>query len=256
MSDEINPAENGAATEKLIHLALPVRLTYMAKGERGVPEMACTYDIHPRGARLLSYRDVRIGDLVTVERGRSKAVCEVVWAADANSPLRGQFIVQCPDGSRSPWEEELRHAEEQYLPLAADAKLNRASVDAYRNQNRRRRPRFAVEGGAEAIHIGGKSRVEGRVEQLSEYGCRISAGNLPAPGTGLRLVLNLCDVTVALKGQVKYQRENRSVGIEFQEIRHGDRPLLSYVLGELGKRPAEEFSDLEVVTEPVIAPGG
>jgi hypothetical protein len=48
--------------------------------------MACTYDIHPRGARLLSFRDVKVGDLITVERGRTKSVCQVVWTADPKTP--------------------------------------------------------------------------------------------------------------------------------------------------------------------------
>ena len=97
-----------APVEKLVHLALPVRLTHMQNGERGELEMACTYDIHPRGARLLSFREVKVGDLITVERGRHKSVCQVVWAADPNSPLRGQFTVECVAGNRIPWEEELR----------------------------------------------------------------------------------------------------------------------------------------------------
>ena len=60
---------------------LPVRLTHMQNGERGGLEMACTYDIHPRGARLVSFRDVKVGDLITVERGRNKSICQVVWTA-------------------------------------------------------------------------------------------------------------------------------------------------------------------------------
>ena len=50
-----------ASMDKLVHLALPVRLTHMQKSERYGPEMACTYDIHPRGARLLSFRGVKVG---------------------------------------------------------------------------------------------------------------------------------------------------------------------------------------------------
>ena len=104
--------------------------------------------------------------------------------------------------------------------------------------------------------IGGKSRFEGRLEQLSEYGCLISASDLLKPGTGLRLVLNMCDVTVALRGLVRYTAQNRAMGVEFQEIRQGDRPLLDYVLKGLKKRLAENFADLEVVTEPLAAVAG
>src|ERR1700722_7108095 len=111
---------NVVGVEKLIHLALPVRLTHMQNGGRGGQELACTYDIHPRGARLLSFRDVKVGDLITVERGRHKSVCQVVWTADPKSALRGQFTVECVEGNRIPWEDELRQMQEQYLPIRAD----------------------------------------------------------------------------------------------------------------------------------------
>ncbi len=250
--------QNDAPVEKLIHLALPVRLTHTANGGRGGLEMACTYDIHPRGARLLSCRDVKVGDLITVERGRNKSVCQVVWTADPDSALRGQFTVECVEGSRIPWEEELRQMEEQYMPVIPDGPNRKPPTAAFGRgeQNGRRRPRFQVEGGADLAEIGGRSRVEGRLEQISEFGCLISAGDLLAPGTGLRLVLNMCDVSVALRGHVRCTAQNRAMGVEFQEIRQGDRPLLDYVLNQLKKRPTEDFADLEVITEHLVAIAG
>jgi PilZ domain len=236
--------------EKLIHLALPVRLTHMQNGARGGQELACTYDIHPRGARLLSFRDVRVGDLITVERGRHKSVCQVVWTADPESALRGQFTVECMEGSRSPWEEELRQVEEHYLPILVEGPNQKSRIAPFRRgENRRRRPRFEIEGQADVAEIGGNSRMEGRLEQISELGCLISASELLAPGTGLRLVLNMCDVSVALRGQVRCTNENRAMGVEFDAIRQGDRPLLDYVLNRLKKPRAEDFADLEVITE-------
>ena len=59
----------------------------------------------------------------------------------------------------------------------------------------------------------------------------------------------MCDVSVALRGQVRYTTENRAMGVEFQEIRQGDRPLLDYVLNRLKKPRIEDFADLEVITE-------
>jgi hypothetical protein len=247
--------QDGAPIEKLIHLALPVRLIHMQTGERGGMEFACTYDIHPRGARLRSVRDVKVGDLITIERGRSKSLCQVVWTADPDSALRGQFTVECVEGSRIPWEEELRHMEEQYLPVIPCGPNRAPTMNAFRRgeQNRRRGPRFQVEGEADLAEIGGLSHVEGRLEQISEYGCLISASDLLTPGTGLRLVLNMCDVSVALRGHVRYTAENRAMGVEFQEIRQGDRPLLDYVLDRLKKPRAEDFADLEVITEHLTA---
>src|SRR5208282_6274439 len=84
-------AQSDPSVEKLIHLALPVRLIHMQNGERGGMEFACTYDIHPRGARLRSSRELKVGNLITIERGRSKCLCQVVWTADPDSALHGQF---------------------------------------------------------------------------------------------------------------------------------------------------------------------
>lgn len=242
---------------KLVHLALPVRLTHMVNGERSEPELACTYDIHPKGARLLSLRGVKTGDLITVERGRGKSVCRVVWTADPNSPLRGQFTVECVDGGRIAWEEELRQMQERYLPVDSEAALKAAGNRLRRgDQNRRRSRRFQAEGEVDLVEIGQESRSAGKLEQLSEHGCLVSSSYLLRPGSHLRMVLNIYDVSVALKGNVKYAAEGRSMGVEFREIRQGDRPLLNYVLNQLKKPRRDEFAGIEVITEPLAAVAG
>lgn len=256
-SQPIEAEARRIAEDKLIHLALPVRLIHMENGERSGLELACTYDIHPRGARLRSNRPVKVGDLVTVERGRTKAICQVVWAADPASALRGQFTVECVEAGRIPWEEELRQMEEQYLPLTPEGSHRRTVMNTFtrRDHNRRRRPRYPVNGGADVIEIGKSARMEGKLEQISEYGCLISGGAALSPGTGLRLTLNMCDVSVALRGHVRYTSQNRAMGVEFQEIRQGDRPLLEYVLAKLRKPRTEDFADLEVITTFASAAG-
>jgi hypothetical protein len=55
----------------------------------------------------------------------------------------------------------------------------------------------------------------------------------------------MCDVSVALRGNVKYVATDHAMGVEFQEIRQGDRPLLEYVLEQLKKQPSQDFSELE-----------
>lgn len=256
---ERTPPESTLITGKLVHLAIPVRWSPVANEGRGTAEMACTYDIHSRGARLLSAREVSVGDLVMVERGRNKAVCQVVWTADPTSPLRGQFTVQCVDGGRIPWEEELRQIQmqmkDQYQPVVLDA-LERTALRrgfSRPDTNRRRRPRFYVEGQAEVIN--GVKRVEGEVQQISEYGARISAAGPLRPGTDFQLMLNMFDVSVALKAKVKYLVDSLGMGVEFQEIRRGDRPLLGYVLSKLRARRVEEFAEVEVVAESLAAAG-
>ncbi len=247
--------EEGLLTSKLVHLAVPVRWSLVGDEGRGPAEMACTYDIHPHGARLLSSREVKVGDLVTVERGRNKAVCQVIWTADPATPLRGQFTVQCVEG-RIPWDEELRQVKEQYQPIVLDTRLQRAPATMFGrgDANRRRSPRFYVEGEAEVTD--GRQRMAGEVEQISEYGARITSVDSLRPGTDFRLMLNVFDVSVALKAQVKYLIDNLGMGVEFQEIRRGDRPLLNYVLSKLKTQRVEEFARVEVVTESLVAAAG
>lgn len=248
-------AEHGLLTGKLVHLALPVRWSPIGERGRGPAEMACTYDIHPNGARLLSAREVNVGDLVLIERARNKAVCQVVWSADPESPLRGQFSVQCIEGGKTPWDEELRQIEEQYEPVILDGEARRGLGSFGRpDANRRRRPRFFVEGQAEVID--GAQHAEGEVRQISEFGARIDTSDLLRPGTDFRLLLNMFDISVAVKAQVKNLVGELGMGVEFQAIRRGDRPLLGYILSKLRNRRIEEFADVEVVVEPLAAVAG
>ena len=246
-----NTPQDGLLTSKVIHLALPLRWSLVGDEGRSSAETACTYDIHPHGARLLSSRVANVGDLVLVERGRNKAVCQVVWAADPASPLRGQFTVQCVE-SRTPWEDELRQMEESYQPVILDGRPRRSSSVSRPDANRRRHPRFYVEGQAEVID--GVQRVTGEVEQISEFGARITATESLRPGTDFRLMLSVFDVSLALKAEVKYLVSDLGMGVEFREIRRGDRPLLSYILSRVRTKRVEEFP--RAIAEPQVAVPG
>lgn len=237
--------------DKTVHMALPVRWSVVGMENRGPAAMACTYDIDSKGARLVSTRGVKVGDLVLVERGRNKSICQVTWAADPSSDLRGQFAVQCVEG-KTPWDDELRQAEEHYQPLDLDGTNRRHFARHIGSQqpNRRRRPRFQVEGQAEVIE--GVQHASGVVDEISELGARICAGELLNPGTDFRLTLNVFDVTLALKAQVKNLVSNVGMGVEFQEIRRGDRPLLGYVLSRLKRRRIEDFVEVEVVSDRLV----
>lgn len=245
------PQQDALLTSKLIHIALPVRWNLVGQDGRGPTETACTYDIHPQGARLLSSRDLSVGELVMIERGRNKAICQVVWAADPASPLRGQFSVQCVE-QKTPWDDELRQMEEQYQPVILGKEPGRSfgSVDA----NRRRSPRFHVQGQAEVID--GVQHVTGAIDQISEFGARITAAESLRPGTDLRLMLNVFDVSLAVKAEVRYLVDSFGMGVQFREIRRGDRPMLGYILSKLRSNRVEEFARVEVVREPLVAAAG
>ena len=164
--------------------------------------------------------------------------------------MRGQFTVLCVEG-KTPWDEELRQMEEQYQPIILEGLQRSAPSGGFGrpDANRRRRPRFYVEGQAEVID--GVRPVAGEVQQISEYGARLGAMEPLRPGTDFRLMLNVFAVSLALKAQVKYLVNNLGMGVEFQQIRRGDRPLLEYVLGKLKTRRVQELPHVEVANEPV-----
>lgn len=257
MENQTNtPTQDGQRPGKLVHMAIPVRWSPVAQKGRGPAEMACTYDIHPRGARLVGGREVSVGDMLLIERGRNKAVCQVIWTADPSSALRGQFTVHCVDEGKTPWDDELRQTEEQYQTVILEAPKRTAFGGGVSraDANRRRRPRFYVEGKADVLD--GAQRVEGEVQQISEFGARIATQTLMQPGTDFRLMLNVLDVSLALKAQVKYRVGEIGMGVEFHEIRRGDGPLLSYVLGKLRTRRVEEVAKIDGALEPLVAVAG
>jgi PilZ domain len=243
--------DTGLLIGKLVHVAIPVRWSMVAQQGKGPVEMACTYDIHPRGARLVGSREVKVGDLLLLERGRNKSVCRVVWAGDPNSILRGQFTVQCIDEGKTPWDDELRQADETYHPVMEKGALSNRSASQLRrgDENRRRRPRYTVDGKADLTD--GRRQLEAEVLQISECGARIATKDLLLPGADFRLLLNVFDVSVSLKAQVKHLHQNRIMGVEFQEIRRGDRALFNYMLSRLVENIADgdEFVKVDVVTE-------
>ena len=66
-------------------------------------------------------------------------------------------------------------------------------------------------------------------------------------------MLNVFDVSLALKAQVKYLAGEVGMGVEFQQIRLGDRPLLDYVLSKVRSKKVEEFARVEILSEVAAA---
>jgi hypothetical protein len=217
--------------------------------------MGCTYDIHFRGARVGGLRNVRqVGDLITVERGRNKALFRVSWIGHPDSELRGQFGIECLDQERVPWLSELQELEESYDSLHLGAAPGLAG-----NGNRRREPRFMADGEADLIRPRGCTTIQGQIKNLSQRGCMVTVGGRMLPGADLKLGLKVMECDMTLGARVRYAAAG-IIGIEFQNIRRGDRPLLEYMLRKLAleKREADSWN-LEVVQEPcqsLVTPEG
>lgn len=221
--------------DKRIHVALPIRVTYWDNEKRPCLEMACTYDISARGARVTGLRGVKqAGEIVAVQRGLSKVFCRVVWVGESNSELHGQVGIQTVESERMMWENELRDMDEIYEQLR-EGGLHRLNSGSGLHGNRRRHQRFYVQGTAELPRFESNSQREVGVKNLSELGCLLESKPGLTPGTDLKLVLNVSNYDLSVKGKVRHSVQDMGVGIEFREIRKGDRQVLHYLLRKLGE---------------------
>jgi len=252
-SSKKTPEKPTERTEKRVHVALPIRITYWDKDKKPNVEMACTYDISARGARITNLRCVKgTGEIVAVERGRNKSFCRVVWVGEPGTEIRGQIGLQTVERERSMWESELREMEESYDPIPKES--TKAQVPTSRAGNRRRHGRYQVEGTAELFKAGSKQDkgsakhgpTKAVLKDLSELGCLVKTKEVLIPGTDLKLVLKIANYDLTLKGQVRHSLD-MGVGVEFSEIRKGDRETLKHLLKKLAERQEDS---IEVVVTP------
>jgi PilZ domain len=231
---------------KRIHVALPIRVTGWDGENKAALEVACTYDISERGARVGGVRAVRqVGDIIAVERGRAKAFCRVVWIGEPNSELRGQIGIECVEVDRNLWEAELRQMQESYDPIVIASKPFERMVGSFRG-NRRRFERFDVDGLAEVLRDRpGNAKPDAVLRNLSELGCLIGSQPGVLPGAELKLVLNVDNYDLSLRGQVRHAAGRLGIGIEFQEIRKGDRQILQFLLRKLAEKHLEDQFQFE-----------
>jgi hypothetical protein len=226
-------------TEKRISVALPVRVTYFDEDTKPRLEMACTYDISAHGARVTGLRCVKeAGEILVVERGRSKAYCRVVWIGESSSHLRGQVGIQCVEAEKTLWTAELREMEQVYDTVGRESTLcHMESSAGNQSGNRRRFQRFLTEGGAAELlqKSSTASHLEGALKDVSELGCLVTTQSLILPGTDLKLVLSVANYDLGVKGQVRHAALDVGLGIEFREIRKGDRAILQYLLKKLAE---------------------
>jgi hypothetical protein len=244
--DELSNSSPERQTKR-IHVALPIRVTYWDDESRPGLEMACTYDISEHGARVTGLRCViGVGEIVAVERGRNKSFCRVVWIGEANSELQGQIGIQSVESDRTLWETELRDMEEAYDPILIDGSLKRAGTFAS-HERRRRRERYALEGLAELMKQGPNGvHAKGDLRNMSEIGCLVSSRHVVLPGTELKVALSVGDYELALKGQVRRGDQNAGLGIEFREIRKGERQILQFLMRKLAEKQLEDTLQFEV----------
>ena len=232
---------------KRLHVALPIRVTYWDDTQKPCLEIACTYDISEHGARVTGLRCVKeAGEVIAVERGKNKAFCRVVWVGEPNSELQGQIGLQCVESDRILWEAELRDMVETYEPVLRDGDSKRPRTFAA-HERRRRRERFSLEGTAELVEQGAQS-FKGSVvlKNVSEIGCLVLTKEIVPAGTELKVMLHVDDQNLTLKGLVRHAEPHVGLGIEFREIRKGERQILQFLIRKLAEKHLEDTLQFEI----------
>lgn len=230
-------------TNKRVHVALPLRITYWDKDKKPCLEMACTYDISSHGARITGLRCIRdTGEIVAIERGRNKSFCRVVWIGDANSEVKGQIGLQSVETERPMFEGELKELGEVFDPIPRENNPRKANAD---KGNRRQEERFQVKGEAELVKPDKKGSHKATIKDLSEMGCLVTTKEVLVPGTDIKLMINVANYSLSVKGQVKHSALDLGVGIEFSEVRKGDRAMLKHLIKKLEEQQLEAVFKLE-----------
>ena len=233
---------------KRLHVALPIRVTYWDGAQKPCLEIACTYDISEHGARVTGLRCVKeAGEVIAIERGKSKAFCRVVWVGEPNSELQGQIGLQCVESDRILWETELRDMVETYEPVLPEGDGKRPRTFAA-HERRRRRERFSLEGTAELVEAGTQNSKASSVvlKNMSEIGCLVLTNQIMPAGTNLIVTLHVDDQKLTLKGQVKHADLHVGLGIEFHKIRKGERQILQFLIRKLAEKNFEDTLQFEI----------
>lgn len=247
MESSIQPSTERCS--KRIHVVLPIRVTYWDSANRACLVYACTYDISERGARIGGLRCIKeAGEIIAVERGRNKVFCRVVWIGQPDSELQGLVGIECVENGRTFWDAELRDMEEAYEPVVLEVRqlpLN-ISVPGVR-RNRRRYERFDVNGMAEFLQCGTSSaQVEGTLRNLSKVGCLLATKEGLLPGAELNVLLKVGGYNLSLKGQIRHVDAKAGLGVQFSEIRKGDRQILHFLLHKLAEKELESLFEFEI----------
>jgi PilZ domain len=230
-----------------VEVALPLRVTFWDCENKPLLDMACTYDISSRGARISGLRAVvEAGDIVAIERGKNKTFCRVIWVGDSGSRQRGQVGLQSVEADRQMWDSELREMNTVFDLLPFDKKpAEKNSALRFREENRRKHSRFKIEGIAEVNSPASKTpQLTAALKDLSELGCLISIQNAPPLGSDLTLVLKIDNYEFNLTGQVRHVDTGDGTGIQFHRIRKGDRQMLQHLLRKLAEQQLERSFEI------------
>lgn len=229
-----SPERRTVKLEKRIQIALPVKVSGWAEGGKTLSQMACTYDLSQNGARLVGVNVVnQPGDVVVLERGKTKALYRVMWVGKPGTPLEGQMGVSCIEPDRMVWEVNLQELEEQYEPILM------GSEEALRYPAGGMPERQDIKAKVGVYPENGGRGVQGTLLMLSYVTCELLCHETLASEVPVNVLVVTDEVDVRLHGVVERMEGRERMVIALDEVRRGDRRKLKYLLQPQGQsRPA------------------
>ncbi len=221
--------EMGLRKQKRIRVALPVRVTYIGAGNRLQKEFACTLDIAPMGARLGGINQARNpGEIVTLERGKSKAMFRVVWVGERGTAHQGQVGVQCIEPGANLWEDI-------QFPTGPDDEY-----DAKKTAGAAKKPaatRYLCPGTAKVLKEGvNLDPIAGTLRDISIEGCYVRTLTPLNLSTGVIVNLDTPHGKIGTKGTVRTSEGAMGMWIEFGEMNPNDRRPLEELIEKLARK--------------------
>jgi PilZ domain len=87
--------------EKRSSIALSVRALGTDPDGKSFRHPVCTLDVSAQGVRINGLRNVRVGQVLTLEYQNNKVRFEVVWVGEPGSPRRGQVGLRSIEREKS-----------------------------------------------------------------------------------------------------------------------------------------------------------
>ncbi len=216
------PGRLGVKLEKRIQIALPVKVSGWSESGKADSQMACTYDLSERGARIVGVNlGSQPGDIVVLERGKTKALYRVMWVGGSGTALDGQMGVSCVEPDKMIWEVNLQELEEQYEPILMGGEAVTRSAQVERQDIAARVGVYPENGGP---------GVQGTLLRLSYTECELHCNEPLLPELPVNVLLVSPDVDIRLHGIVQRMKGKHCMVVVLDEVRRGDRRKLKYLL--------------------------
>ncbi len=199
-----------------------------------------TVDISRRGTRVAGIEAwEQPGDIIGLRHGQEKARYQIMWIGRAETPQRGQMGLMCVDEGKVIWASALPQTraaaatagpDSGRLPISSAFAPARVEV-----HNRRREPRYPVEGGLHVREHGGLAGQWATVRDVSLGGCYVETASPLPLDAGVEAALHIADFQFQAHGLIVRVEPLTGMAIKFTDILPKHRARLEALIATLAQ---------------------